>query len=82
MIFLSSDLDFKPSIQNNGSLMPQNELYCLLFHHSINLPKKEMIKFLCFRPCFAVTQKVSNLVKKYWECDPTLSLKYAIESLL
>ena len=35
-----------PSMQNNGNLVSQNELYCLLFHHNIKLPKK-MIKFLC-----------------------------------
>ena len=35
----------KPGMQNNGNVVSQNELYCLLFHHSIKLPKK-MIKFL------------------------------------
>lgn len=45
----------KPSMQNNGNVVAQNELYCLLFHHSIKLTKKNDKGFYVFQIMFALT---------------------------
>lgn len=71
----------KPSVQNNGNLVSQNEQFACYSTIVLNYLKKNDKVFMCFKPCFAITQNVSNVIKSI-ENVVKLCPKYATERLL